>query len=214
MPYIYTLAADTYHKDGSIVRGLPMDFPDDAQARKVRDEYLFGGEFLVAPVYEHKARKRHVYLPAGSDWYDFNGGGKLAGGQSVDAAAPLNRMPLYVRAGSIVPVGPDIQYTSEKPGAPITLLVFTGADGDFALYEDDGVSYQYEKGQFSYIPMRYDAAKSRLTIGARTGSYTGMPEERTFRIRWIKEGGRAPSELDAPTDIAIDYKGAEVIVSQ
>ena len=85
-----------------------------------------------------------------------------------------------------MPVGPDIQYTSEKPGAPITLLVFTGADGDFALYEDDGVSYQYEKGQFSYIPMRYDAAKSRLTIGARTGSYTGMPEERTFRIRWIK----------------------------
>jgi alpha-D-xyloside xylohydrolase len=213
MPYIYTLAADTYHRDGSIVRGLPMDFPGDARSRQVRDQYLFGGAFLVAPVYEYQARARAVYLPAGADWYDFHGGAKLAGGQSVDAAAPLNRMPLYVRAGSIVPVGPEIQYTSEKPGAPITLFVFTGADGSFALYEDDGVSYQYEQGQFSYIPMRYDAAQRRLIIGARTGSYAGMPVERTFRVRWIKEGGKAPAELDAPTDFTVAYKGAEVVVS-
>ena len=158
MPYIYTLAADTYHRDGSIVRGLPMDFPGDAQARKVRDEYLFGNAFLVAPVYEYQARSRPVYLPAGADWYDFNNGA-TAGGQTIEAAAPLSRMPLYVRAGSIVPVGPDIQYTAEKPGAPITLFVFTGADGSFDLYEDDGVSYGYEKGQFSRIPLRYDAAK-------------------------------------------------------
>ncbi len=213
MPYIYTLAADTWHRDGSIVRGLPMDFPGDPQSRKVRDEYLFGGAFLVAPVYEYRARTRQVYLPAGADWYDFNNGAKLAGGQSVDAAAPLARMPLYVRAGSIVPVGPEIQYTSEKPGAPITLFVFTGADGAFALYEDDGESYQYERGQFSYIPMGYDAAQRRLIIGARTGSYAGMPVERTFRVRWIKEGGKAPAELDAPTDFTVAYKGAEVVIS-
>ncbi|HUQ09346.1 MAG TPA: TIM-barrel domain-containing protein [Steroidobacteraceae bacterium] len=214
MPYIYTLAGDTYHRDGSIVRGLPMDFPEDTQARAVRDEYLFGRAFLVAPVYQFKARSRQVYLPAGADWYDFNTGTKSAGGQSLDVAAPLARMPLFVRAGAILPVGPDTQYTSEKPGAPITLFVFTGADGSFALYEDDGVSYAYEKGQFSYIPIRYDAAQGKLIIGARTGSYTGMPEERTFRIRWIKEGGKAPSDLDAAADVAIEYKGAEVMVRQ
>jgi alpha-D-xyloside xylohydrolase len=214
MPYIYTLAADTWHRDGSIVRGLPMDFPEDAQAREVRDEYLFGRAFLVAPVYEYHARSRQVYLPAGTDWYDFNTGVKSAGGKALDVAAPLARMPLFVRAGSIVPVGPDIQYTAEKPGDPITLFVFTGADGTFALYEDDGVSYEYEKGQFSYIPIRYDAAQGKLIIGARTGSFTGMPEERTFRVRWIKEGGKAPADLDAPVDVAVSYKGAEIMVSQ
>ena len=212
MPYIYTLAADTYHKDGSIVRGLPMDFPDDAQARRIRDQYLFGGAFLVAPVHEYKARARPVYLPAGAAWYDFNAGSKLAGGQSVDAAAPLNRMPLFVRAGSIVPVGPELQYTSEKPGAPVTLLVFTGADGSFELYEDDGVTYGYEKGQFSRIPLRYDAAKGALVIGARIGSYTGVVEQRKFHVRWIKEGGKPAADLDARPDATVDYNGAEVTV--
>ncbi|MEO8020152.1 MAG: TIM-barrel domain-containing protein, partial [Pseudomonadota bacterium] len=171
MPYTYTVAADTYHRDGTIMRGLAMDFADDVAARTVRDEFLFGKAFLVAPVYKHKARSRPVYLPGGADWYDFHTGAKTAGGQSVDAAAPLNRMPLYVRAGSIVPVGPDIQYTSEKLAAPITLFVFTGSDGNFDYYEDDGVTYGYERGEFARIPMRYDAAKGTLTIGARSGSY-------------------------------------------
>ncbi|HEX6637362.1 MAG TPA: TIM-barrel domain-containing protein [Steroidobacteraceae bacterium] len=214
MPYIYTLAADTWHRDGTIMRGLGMDFPADPGAADVRDEYLFGKAFLVAPVHHHKARSRPVYLPKGADWYDFYTGSKVAGGQTIDAAAPLARMPLYVRAGSIVPVGPEIQHTAQGRGAPITLYVFTGADGVFALYEDDGVSYDYEKGQFSYIPLRYDSTQRKLIIGARTGSYTGMPEERVFRIRWIKEGGKTPAELDASPDLTVEYKGAEVLVQQ
>jgi alpha-D-xyloside xylohydrolase len=212
MPYIYTLAADVYHQDGSIMRGLPMDFPDDAAARKVRDEYLFGKAFLVAPVYRYKERARQVYLPQGADWYDFHSGTKYPGGQSVEAAAPLARMPLYVRAGSIVPVGPEIQYTGEKPGAPITLFVFTGADGSFVHYEDDGVSYAYEKGEFARIPLRYDAAKGTLTIGARAGSYAGMPAKRTFHVRWIQVGAKAPADLDAKADATVEYEGAEVTV--
>ena len=212
LPYTYTLAADTYHRDGSIMRGLAMDFIDDKAAREVRDEYLFGKAFLVAPVYQFKARARQVYLPAGTDWYDFHSGERRTGGQSFEAAAPLNRMPLYVRAGSIVPVGPEIQYSSEKPGGDITLLVFTGSDGTFELYEDDGVSYGYEKGEFSRIPMHYDAAKGTLVIGERAGSYPGMPEERTFKVRWIKAGAKAPSDLDARPDAAVSYKGAEVTV--
>lgn len=212
LPYIYTLAADTYHRDGTILRGLAMDFPDDRAARNVRDQYLFGKAFLVAPVYKHQARSRAVYLPAGADWYDFHTGALSKGGANFDAAAPLARMPLFVRAGSIVPVGPDVQYAAEKPGAPLTLLVFTGADGSFDYYEDDGVSYAYEKGEFARIPLRYDSAKGTLTLGARAGSYPGMTEKRTIHVRWIKAGSRAPAELDAKPDATVEYSGAEVVV--
>ena len=111
-----------------------------------------------------------------------------------------------------MPVGPDIQYTAEKPGGDITLLVFTGADGSFDLYEDDGVSYGYEKGEFTRIPLRFDAATGKLSIGARSGSYPGMPEERTFKVRWIKDGAKAPSDLDAKSDATVAYKGAEIMV--
>jgi alpha-D-xyloside xylohydrolase len=212
MPYIYTLAADTWHRDGTMMRGLATDFAADPKALDVRDQYLFGKAFLIAPVSRYKARSRQVYLPAGTDWYDFHSGRKSAGGQSLDAAAPLSRMPLYVRAGTILPVGGAIQYTAEAPGAPVTLLVFTGADGTFELYEDDGVSYGYEKGEFTRIPLRYDAAKGTLVIGARSGSYPGMIEERKFHVRWIKDGGKAPADLDAAVDATVDYKGAEITV--
>jgi alpha-D-xyloside xylohydrolase len=213
MPYTYTLAADIYHRDGSIMRGLTMDFPDDAAARKVRDEYLFGKAFLVAPVYQYGARARQVYLPQGVEWYDFHSGAKHQGGKSVEAAAPLARMPLYVRAGSIVPVGPEIQHTGEKRDAPITLFVFTGADGSFDYYEDDGVSYGYEKGDFARIPLRYDAAKGTLIIGARAGSFPGMPGKRTFNVRWIQDGARPPADLDAKVDATVEYEGAEITVN-
>jgi alpha-D-xyloside xylohydrolase len=214
LPYTYTLAADTFHRDGTIMRGLAMDFTNDVAVRNVRDEYLFGKAFLVAPVYKYQARSRAVYLPAGADWYDFHTGVLHAGGRSVEAAAPLSRMPLFVRSGSIVPVGPDIQYTGEKPGAPITLLVFTGTDGSFDYYEDDGVSYGYERGEYARVPVRYDSAKHTLTIGARSGSYKGMPEKRTFRVRWIRQGAKAPADLDAAADTSIEYQGAEVVVPE
>jgi len=213
LPYTYTLAADTFHRDGTIMRGVSMDFGADPDARDLRDEYLFGRAFLVAPVAKFHARTRSVYLPKGADWYDFHTGSLIKGGVTVDAAAPLARMPLYVRAGSIVPVGPDIQYSSEKLAAPITLLVFTGADGSFDYYEDDGVSYGYERGEFARIPLRYDTAKGTLTIGARTGTYPGMPGKRTFKVRWIKAGAKAPAELDAPADQSVEYTGVEVVVA-
>jgi alpha-D-xyloside xylohydrolase len=189
-----------------------MDFPDDAATRAVKDEYLFGKAFLVAPVHKFQARSRTVYLPAGTKWYDFHTGAKLDGGAQVAAAAPLARMPLFVRAGSIVPVGPDVQYAAEQPGAPLTLLVFTGADGSFDYYEDDGVSYGYERGEFARIPLRYDAAKGTLTIGARQGSYQGMPGKRTFKVRWIKEGAPPPADFDAAADATVEYSGAELTV--
>ena len=210
LPYIYTLAADTYHRDGSIMRGLAMDFPNDAQALDINDQYLFGPAFLVNPVYKHEARTRSVYLPASAKWYDFYSGELQEGGKRIDAAAPLARMPLFVKAGSIVPTGPAIQYSSEKPDAPLTLYVYTGANGRFDLYEDDGVSYGYERNAFARIPISYDESAGELMIGARSGSFEGMPSTRTINVRWITPGEANASNLDAPPDVTQEYSGQPI----
>ncbi|HVY83761.1 MAG TPA: TIM-barrel domain-containing protein [Caulobacterales bacterium] len=212
MPYIYTVAANTYHGDGTIMRGLVMDFPDDPNVRNMGEEYMFGPAFLVAPVYEFHARMRDVYLPAGNRWYDFYTGRSFEGGQHINADAPLARMPLFVRAGSIVPIGPAIQYTNQNPGGPITLYVYTGRDGSFDLYEDDGVSYGYQRGAFSRIPIRYDEATGTLTIGARSGAFPGMVTNRTFNVRFISGENRNAVNFDARGDRSVRYNGAAVAV--
>jgi alpha-D-xyloside xylohydrolase len=212
LPYIYTLAAATYHRDGIIMRGLVMDFPHDANVRNIDDQYLFGQAFLINPIHEYKARSRSVYLPKGSAWYDFYSGEYIEGGRSLDAAAPLSHMPIYVKAGSIVPTGPAIQYSSQSRDAPITINVYTGANGAFDLYEDDGVSYGYERGLFSSIPLRYDEAKKELTIGECIGSYPNMPASRTMYVRWITPGTTATA-FDSPDRATIRYQGKAVRVA-
>jgi alpha-D-xyloside xylohydrolase len=205
LPYIYTLAADTWFADGTIMRGLVMDFPADRAVRNIADEYLFGHELLVAPVTAFKARIRSVYLPAGAGWYDFYSGRAFAGGQRIEADAPEERIPLFVRAGSILPIGPSLQYAAEKPADPILLNVYTGADGSFSLYEDDGTSLGYQKGAFSRIPIAWDEHARLLTIGARQGEFPTMLASRSFRIRWIGPG--RPLDLDGK-DVEIRYDGA------
>ncbi|WP_260925931.1 TIM-barrel domain-containing protein [Novosphingobium sp. 9] len=202
MPYIYTLGADAYEKDGSIMRGLVMDFPQDARARTINDEYLFGKAFLVAPVSTYKARERSVWLPGkGVTWYDFESGKTYAGGQDVTVAAPAERMPLFVRAGSIVPMGPVMQYTDEKPEAPVTLVVYTGASGATSLYEDDGRSEGYKSGAFSRMPIVYDDATGTVTLGARLGKgYAGMPATRTVRVKWLRPGQSVAEETSFDTE--------------
>jgi alpha-D-xyloside xylohydrolase len=212
MPYIYTLAGDTFHRDGTIMRGLVMDFPADRNAWDVADQYLFGPAFLVAPVTEFKARSRDVYLPAGTTWFDFYSGRSFDGGRTIKADAPYERMPLFVRAGSIVPMGPAIEHTAEKPADPITLHVYTGADGSFSLYEDDGVSRQYLNGAASRIPMRYDEAARTLTIGAREGRFPGMLASRTFHVRWMRPGTPRALALDGSPDATVTYSGSPVAV--
>jgi alpha-D-xyloside xylohydrolase len=212
MPYIYTLAGDTYQRDGSLMRGLVMDFPSDLTARDINDEYLFGRDLLVAPVHEYKARSRPVYLPAGADWYEFYTGAFHRGGQSLTADAPLNRMPIFVRAGSILPVGPALQYTGEHPATPITLYVYTGANGSFSLYEDDGLSNGYARGQFSRIPISYNDKTGVLVIGARQGRFKGMLERRTFNIRWIGPAKPAALDFSATADHTVSYSGQPVVV--
>ena len=212
MPYIYTLAADTYFKDGTIMRGLVMDFPNDTKVREIDDEYLFGPAFLVAPVTDYQARSRDVYLPAGSSWYDFYSGKRYEGGSTIKADAPLERMPLFVRAGAIVPVGPAIQYTNEKPDAPITLFVYTGANGTFSLYKDQGTTYDYEHGAFARVPFSYDEASATLTIGKREGSYPGMPAQRTFNIRWISGPTPTATDFEAKAAQSVHYDGTAITV--
>jgi alpha-D-xyloside xylohydrolase len=210
LPYIYTLAADTYHRDGTIMRGLMMDFPADPKTVDLKDEYLFGHAFLVAPVHAFKARSRPVYLPAGADWYDFYSGARHAGGETIAAAAPLSRMPLFVRSGSIVPTGPAVQSTADDPQGPITLFVYTGADGRFSLYEDDGVSTGYAKGAFARIPIAWDDKTGALTLGAREGSFPGLAAHRKVSVRWIAPGRAL--DLDAAPDATIDYDGRAVVL--
>jgi alpha-D-xyloside xylohydrolase len=212
MPYIYTMAGDTWQNDGTIMRGLVMDFPNDAKVRTIDDEFMFGPAFLVAPVHEYGARSRKVYLPAGSDWYDFQTGKRHAGGTTIDADAPLNRMPLFVRAGAIVPVGPAVQYTGQKPDAPITVYVYPGHDGSFSLYEDEGTNYGYEKGASSRIPLTYDDANHTLHLGERQGSFSGMVEKRRFRVRQLTENARPGVDFEARADKEVDYTGQAVTI--
>jgi alpha-D-xyloside xylohydrolase len=207
MPYIYTIAGDAHHKDSTMMRGLAMDFPHDLRVSDVATQYMFGPALLVSPVYEGGARSRAVYLPAGTDWYDFYSGEKHAGGTTIEADAPLTRMPLFVKAGSIVPTGPAIQHSGESMNAPLMLNVYTGADGNFEIYEDDGLSYAYETGEWSRIPVRYDDAGGTLYIGKRVGSFDGMANERSISVRWFGGPGARDGNLDAEPDLTLTYDG-------
>ena len=211
LPYIYSLAGAVTQDGGTMMRPLVMDFPADTVARTVADQYLFGPALLVNPVTAYRARSRPVYLP-GTAWYDFWTGQRLAGGRTVEAAAPYDRIPLYVRAGSILPVGPELQYTDEKPADPITLLVYTGADGRFSLYEDDGTSYGYERGEFARIPLRWDERRRTLIIGRREGSFPGMPARRTFQAVFVAPGRPVGFSFEPRPDRSASYAGEELRV--
>ena len=207
MPYIYTLDGEAYHDNYTIMRGLAMDFPNDHNARNIGDEYMFGPGLLINPVYKYKARSRPVYLPKSNGWYDFYSGKFLDGGQRITADAPYSRMPVFVKAGSIIPFGPEIQYTDQKPDNPITLFVYTGADAHFTLYEDDGTTYNYEKGQYSNIPITYNEQEHTLTIGNRQGTYPGMIKDRMFRVIWISKNHPVKLDFNTKPDAVITYEG-------
>lgn len=212
LPYIYSLAGAVYLNNYTIMRGLAMDFPEDSIAGNITDEYLFGPNLLVNPVYTYKVRSREVYLPKGSNWYNLYNGQYFNGGQTITANAPYTRMPVFVKAGSIIPFGPALQYTQQKPADTITLFVYTGRDTHFNLYEDDGLTYNYEKGAYSIISLVYHETNHTLTIGERKGSFEGMLKERVFRIKWISPDKPAPLDFDAPADKVIHYEGDAITV--
>jgi alpha-D-xyloside xylohydrolase len=177
----------------------------------IADQYMFGPALLVCPVFEFNATSRQVHLPKGGVWYDLYAGQQLDGGKDIDAAAPLQRMPLFIRAGSIVPTGPDIQYASQKSD-PIILYVYAGRDGAFNFYDDNGLDYRYEQNEFSIIPLSYRDADRTLTIGHRYGGFEGMQEQRTFYVAFVS--AEAPRAMDFTTRglLRVDYKGEEIVL--
>lgn len=212
MPYIYSLAGAAYHNDGTMMRGLVMDFAGDTAVTNIADQYLFGPSLLVNPVYTYGQRSKEVYLPKGTGWYNFYNGEYQNGGNRINAEASYERMPLFVKAGSILPLGPEMQYTSEKPADEITLVVYTGSDGSFTLYEDEGTNYNYEKGAFATIPMKYDEATKTINIGARKGSFNGMLKQRKFHIVWVTKENKKGFDVQPVADQTVLYTGSAIDV--
>ena len=212
MPYIYSLAGMTWFNDYTIMRAMVMDFGSEAAVRSIGDQYMFGPSILVAPVYEYKARDRKVYFPSACGWYEFYSGQFIPGGRYLDVSAPYERLPLFVREGSIIPFGPEIEYTSQKPADPVTLFVYTGRNASFTLYEDEGVNYGYERGECTFIPFNYDEASGELTIGERQGQYPGMLRDRTFNIIWVTRINNIEFDPDMKPHATLSYDGSPVVV--
>ncbi len=211
LPYTYSLAWKTTSESYTPMRPLVMDFRSDVRAQNTWDEFMYGPAFLVNPVTEPSETARQVYLPD-AKWYDFWTGALSTGGREITASAPLDRVPLYVRAGSILPLGPDVEWASEQPADPIELRVYRGADGSFTLYEDENDNYNYEKGARATIALRWDESKQVLTIADREGQFPGMLNSRTFRVVFVGEKhgvGIAPSETP---DKVVRYDGKQISV--
>lgn len=210
MPYIYTLDGMTYFDNYTIMRALVMNFPEDQNVRNISDEYMFGPSLLINPVYKYKARSRKVYLPETSGWYNLYNGKFFKGGQYIDAKAPYQRMPVFVKAGSIIPFGPSLQYASQKPENPITLYVYTGGNAHFTLYDDEGINYDYKKDMYSMIPMKYNDQTHTLTIGKRVGSYPGMLKKQKFRIVWVSQSRPTNLDFNIKPNKVVQYNGQTI----
>lgn len=194
LPYTYSLAWKVTHEDYTMQRPLVMDWRTDEKVRDIGDQFMFGPSILVNPVTLSGAVTRSLYLPPAPAWYDFWTGKKLPGGQRILADAPLARIPLYVRAGAILPLGPASEYAGQDPSAPIELRIYPGADGSFDLYDDQGDTYYYEKGEYAVTPIRWNDADRTLQFEARRGAYPGMRSDRTFHVTVAGVGKGSGSE--------------------
>lgn len=212
MPYIYSLTGMVTHQNYTIMRALVMDFGYDKNVLNIGDQFMFGPSILVNPVTDYKVRSRKLYLPEDSGWYELKTGKYFEGGQTIEADAPYTDIPVYVKAGAIIPCGPEIQFTSEKTADPIRLFVYTGSDGKFTLYEDENINYNYEKGKFSTIEFDYNEKEKTLTINERHGEFDGMLNSRTFEIKWITKNNHSAMEFNSKPDNVIEYEGKKISV--
>ncbi len=212
IPYIYTLAGLTYHNDYTIMRPLIMDFPEDKLVRNINDQYMFGPSILVCPVHDYKARSREVYLPSGCGWYDFYTGAYFKGGQKLAVEAPLEKIPLFIKEGSILPIGPEIQYIGEKSYDTLKLYLYAGRDADFCLYEDEGINYNYEKGSFSNINVNYLDQTKNFTIQTREGDYPGMLKKRVFVVIYIDENNPVGIDQKYSEKNTLNYDGTKISI--
>lgn len=211
LPYIYSVSWQVTSAGYTMMRPLVMDFRTDTNVFAVKDQFLFGPALMPCPVTTAGAATRQVYLPAGATWFNFWTGATNGGGQTITTAAPIETLPLFVRAGSILPYGPDIQYASQSVD-PMELRVYRGANGGFTLYEDENDNYNYESGRCATIPMTWNEASQTLTIGARQGSFPGMLTSRTFRIVWVGTGHGTGVSSTPAADAVVNYAGSAVQV--
>jgi len=213
LPYIYSLAWRTTSQNYTPMRPLVMDFRGDERAENIGDQFMFGPAFLVNPVTEPAASTRPVYLPK-ARWYDFWTGSLLEGGTMINAVTPLQHVPVFVKAGSIVPFGPDQEWSTQKPADPIELRIYPGSDADFTLYEDENDGYNYEKGVYATIPLHWDDKAQTLTVGARKGRFPGMLESRTFHVVFVRENHGVGGNFAGVADKIVPYSGQQITVSR
>jgi len=173
---------------------------------------MFGPALMINPVTEYRARSRKVYLPVAYGWYDLRTGRHSKGGAVVDADAPFDYMPVFVREGSIIPFGPEILYTSEKPADPVTLYIYRGADASFMLYEDEGDNMNYVNGAYSLIPLTWNDEEQILTIGTRTGEFQEMLRDRIFNVISVSSDKPVKLDFERAPEKTIQYSGDEVTV--
>ncbi|MDR3653615.1 MAG: glycoside hydrolase family 31 protein [Paludibacter sp.] len=221
MPYIYSLSWKITNEGYTIMRSLAFDFRNDPAIKSIPDEYMFGTAFLVSPVTERMyslpnskniKKTRKVYLPKSTLWLDFWTGKKYEGGQTIDASAPIETLPLYIKAGSIVPMGPYLQYATEKPANPLELRIYPYANGSFTLYEDENNTYDYEKGVFATISFKWNDTKHELIIDKRQGSFPGMLNDRTFKIIIVNATKGTGVEMTKNPDKTVQYDGNEQVI--
>ena len=213
MPYLYSMAGMVHFKDYTMMRGLVMDFNGDDKIYDIKDQWMFGSALMACPVGEYQKYSRNVYLPKQKGWYDFYTGKHYAGGQTIVADAPYEKIPVFVPEGSILPVGPEMEWSDQKKPELIDLYVYAGKDGSYTLYEDEGTNYNYEKGKYATIDFQYDDAQKTLTIGARKGSFDGMLQKRRFNVVLVSgDNQQGISLAKAPKGKKVKYAGQAVTV--
>lgn len=206
LPYIYSTSWDVSANDGLFIRPLLMDFTEDRNVYDKGGQYMFGKCLLTSPVTEPGVNTWDVYLPEGASWWDFWTNEKHDGGQTVNKSVPIEIIPLYVKAGSIIPFGPDVQYSTERPWDDLEIRIYPGADASFTLYEDENDNYNYENGTYSTILFDWDDAAKTLTIGDREGSFPGMLKSRKFRVTLV-DADTPSGDKKAKKSRLISYKG-------
>jgi len=217
IPYLYSLAAQVTLNSYTLLRAVALDYPDDAATYDLTDQHLFGSAFMVCPVTKpmyylrnsepirEALKSRPVYLPKGNQWYDFWTEKAYEGGQMINADAPLETIPLFVRAGAILPMSPVMQYVDEIPDAPYEIRIYRGVDGEFCLYEDAGDGYDYEKGGYALVKLSWNDARGELVIAERKGSFATMVKARDYQLVFISKQGRQTKTMR--------YTGQEMKIS-
>ena len=222
MPYLYSLAGWAHFKDYTLMRALVMDFNGDPNVLDIGNQWMLGPALMACPVGYYKARNRSVYFPQQCGWYNLYTGEKVMDSEAIEnresvnrkliVDAPYEQIPVFVREGAIIPFGPQMEWSDEKPAELINLYVYAGQDGEFQLYEDEGTNYNYEKGKYATIDIRYDDQTRTVTFGQRNGKFPGMLKQRRFNVVLITKDAPKPLNLDNPEGRMVEYNGKAVSV--